>query len=125
MKYSFWGTLELKSSQIWHKNVFKFFKFSGTNLGWGGQALVQKQGQVSDGGGLAKFLPDRGTPQSPPGKNPAFFFSWKISQYWGGGAPPEERKFYNSAIGCQGKQLLLLGKHDLCTPTQDTLNGQL
>ena len=37
--------------------------------GGGRQALVQKQGQVSDGG-LAKFLLDGGTP-SPPGKNTA------------------------------------------------------
>ena len=61
---------ELKSSQIWHKNVFKFFKFLGTNLGWGGQALVQKRGQVSDGGELTKFSPDGGIPQflTPPGK---------------------------------------------------------
>ena len=31
------------------------------NLGWGGQALVQKRGQVSMGG-LTKFSPDEGTP---------------------------------------------------------------
>ena len=52
----------IKSSQIWHKNVFKFFKFSGTNLGWGGQALVQKRGQVSDGG-IDKIFAGWGTPQ--------------------------------------------------------------
>ena len=47
------GTFELKSSPIWHKNVFKFFKFSALDepqRGGGGQALVQKQGQLSDGG---------------------------------------------------------------------------
>ena len=43
------------------------FKFLGTNLGWGGQALVQKWGQVSDGG-LTNFC-WMGDPQ-PPGKNP-------------------------------------------------------
>ena len=63
------NTFELKSSQIRHKNVFKFFKFSGTNLGGGEQALVQKRGQVSDGGRLTKFLPDGGPPV-PPGKKP-------------------------------------------------------
>ena len=38
------------------------------NLGWGGgQALVQKRGQVSDGGGnLTKFLPDGGDPPVSP-----------------------------------------------------------
>ena len=71
MKYSFlryfWAQ---KCSQIWHKNVFKFFKFWGTTFSWGGQALVQKWGHVSvGGGGLAKFLPDGGSP-SPPGKKP-------------------------------------------------------
>ena len=42
------------------------------NLGWGGQALVQKRGQVSDGGGdWQNFRRMGGTPQSPPQeKNP-------------------------------------------------------
>ena len=56
------------------KMYLNFLKFSGTNLGWGGQALVQKRGQVSDGGGLAKFLPDGGDPPvPPPGKNPDLY----------------------------------------------------
>ena len=65
------GTFELKSSQIWHKNVFKFFKFSGTNLGWGGTSLGPKMGTSVGWGGLAKFSPDGGTPPVPPQeKNP-------------------------------------------------------
>ena len=39
------------------------------NLGWGGQALVQKRGQVSDGG-IDKISPDGGDPPVPPAKNP-------------------------------------------------------
>ena len=71
MKYSFLQLFELKSSQIWHKNAFKFFKFLGSNLGWGGQALVQKRGQVSDGGGdWQNFRRMGGPPVPPPGKNP-------------------------------------------------------
>ena len=43
-----------------------FSNFWGqTSAGGGGQALVQKRGQVSDGGGLAKFLPDGGDPPVP------------------------------------------------------------
>ena len=42
------------------------------NLGWGGgQALVPKREQVSDGGDWQKFYRDWGTPQSPQEKNPA------------------------------------------------------
>ena len=52
--------------------VFKFFKYLGTNLGGGGggQALVQKRGQVFGwgGGGLTKFSPDGGTPSPLPRK---------------------------------------------------------
>ena len=54
---------------MWHKNVFKFLKFSGTNLSWGGQALVQKRGQVSDGGGgIGKIVAGWGDPPVPPRK---------------------------------------------------------
>ena len=62
MKYSF------LSSQIWHKNVFKFFKFSDMNLSWGGQALIQKRGQ--DGGNWQNFcrMGDP-PPQSPQEKS--------------------------------------------------------
>ena len=64
MKYSFLMYFELKSSQIWHKNVFKFFKFLGTNLGWG-EKPWSKNGDKCRMGGLAKFSPDGGPP-SPP-----------------------------------------------------------
>ena len=60
--------LSLKVVNFDTKMYPNFFKFLGTNLGWGGgggQALVQKRGQVSDGGELAKFLPDGGTPSLP------------------------------------------------------------
>ena len=41
------------------------------NLSWGGQALVQKRGQVSDGGDSQNFCRMRGEPPSPPqGKKP-------------------------------------------------------
>ena len=44
--------------------------------GWGGQALVQKWGQVSNGGGgLAKFSPDGGPPVPPRKKTLMFSVS--------------------------------------------------
>ena len=49
-----------------------FSIFLGRTSAGGGQALVPKRGQVSDGGGLAKFLPDGGPPV-PPGKNPVYW----------------------------------------------------
>ena len=73
MKYSFLRYFELESSHIWPKNVFKFFKFSGTNLSWGGQALVQKRGQVSDGGDCQNFR-RMGGPPSPPRKKTLGYF---------------------------------------------------
>ena len=60
--------LSLKVVKFDTKIYLNFSNFRGQT--WGGQALVQKWGQVLDGGGLAKFLPDGGTPQSPQGKNP-------------------------------------------------------
>ena len=71
--------LSLKNSQIWPKNVFKFVKFSGTNLGWGGQALVQKRGQVSDGG-IDKIFAGWGDPQSPQEKKTCIVSTllWKL-----------------------------------------------
>ena len=36
------------------------------NLGWGGQALVQKWGQVSDGGGDWQNFRRMGDPPVPP-----------------------------------------------------------
>ena len=59
MKYSF--------SQIWHKNVFKFFKFSGTNLGGGGTSLGPKTGTSVGWGDWQNFC-QMGGPPSPPRK---------------------------------------------------------
>ena len=65
--------LSLKVVKFDTKMYLNFSNFRGRTLrgGGGGQAQVQKWGQVSDGGGgeLAKFSLD-GDPQSPPGKNP-------------------------------------------------------
>ena len=48
------------------KMYLNFSNFRGrTSAGGGEQALVKKWGQVSDEGGLAKFLP-MGGPPSPP-----------------------------------------------------------
>ena len=68
MKYSFLlkVLLSLKVVKFDTKNVFKFFIFLGTNLGWGGQTLVQKRGQVSDRGGIGKIFAGWGEPPSPP-----------------------------------------------------------
>ena len=52
-----------------HKNVFKFFKFSGTNLGWGGgDKPWSKNGDKCRMGGLTKFLLDGGDPPFPQEK---------------------------------------------------------
>ena len=65
-----------------------FSNFRGRTSAGGGQALVQKRGQVSDGG-IGKIFTGWGTP-SPPRKNPAmcvfscssclniFFFSFSL-----------------------------------------------
>ena len=54
-----------------------FSNFRGRTSAGGGQALVQKRGQVSDGGGEenGKILPDRGLggPPVPQEKNPVPF----------------------------------------------------
>ena len=47
-----------------------FSNFRGRTSAGGGQALVQKWSQVSDGGELTKFLPDGGDPPVLSGKNP-------------------------------------------------------
>ena len=61
--------LSLKVVKFDTKMYLNFSNFRGrTSAGGGGQALVQKRGQVSDRGGLAKFSPDGGTPQSPQEK---------------------------------------------------------
>ena len=65
----------LKVVQFDTKMYLNFSNFRGQTSAGGGQALVQKRGQVSDGGGgLAKFLPDGGTPV-PPRKNPGLNLS--------------------------------------------------
>ena len=65
----FWGTFELKSRQIWHKNVFRFFKFSGMNLGWGGgTSLGPKMGTIFEWGGDLQNLRWMGDLPVPPGK---------------------------------------------------------
>ena len=48
---------------------FNFSNFRGRTLAAGGQALVQKRGQVSDGG-IGKIFAGWGDPQSPQEKNP-------------------------------------------------------
>ena len=64
--------MSLKVVKFDTKMYLNFSNFRGrTSAGGGGQALVQKQGQVSDGGGgLAKFLPfcQMGGPPSPQEK---------------------------------------------------------
>ena len=64
MKYSLFKVLlSLKVVKFDTKNVFKFFKFSGMNLGWKGTSLGPKMGTMSMGE-LTKFLPDGEPPQS-------------------------------------------------------------
>ena len=79
MKYSFlryfWVT---RLRQIWQKNVFKFVKFSGMNLGWGGDKHWSKNWDMCRMGELAKFLPDGGPPRPPGKKKP-----WTQSGYIG------------------------------------------
>ena len=76
MKYSFskylWAS---KSNQIWHKNVFKFFKFSGMNLGWGGISLDPKMGTSVGWVGIDKIFAGWGYPKSPPEKKTLWLFS--------------------------------------------------
>ena len=57
--------LSLKVVKFDRKMYLNFSNFRGRTSAGGGQALVQKQGQVSDGGGLAKFSPDGGPPVPP------------------------------------------------------------
>ena len=59
--------MSLKVVKFDRKMYLNFFRFSGTNLGWGGQALVQKRGQVSDGGDWQNFR-QMGGPPSPQEK---------------------------------------------------------
>ena len=53
------------------KMYLNFSNFRGQTSAGEGQALVQKRGQVSDGGGgLTKFSPDGEDPRPPQEKNP-------------------------------------------------------
>ena len=54
------------------KMYLNFSNFRGRTSAGGEQALVQKQGQVSDGG-IGKIFADGGTPPVPPEKNPGTF----------------------------------------------------
>ena len=47
-----------------------FSNFRGRTSAGGGQALVQKRGQVSDGGDWQNFRWMGGPPSPPPGKKP-------------------------------------------------------
>ena len=75
--------LSLKVVKFDTKMYLNFSNFRGRTSagGGGGQALVQKRGQVSDGG-IGKIFAGWGTP-SPPGKNPAtsctYFFDLGIN----------------------------------------------
>ena len=70
--------LSLKVVKFDTKMYLNFSNFQRrTSAGGGGQALVQKQGQVSVGG-IGKIFAGWGDPQSPPGKKPcdlAFYYT--------------------------------------------------
>ena len=53
--------MSLKVVKFDTKMYLNFSNFQGRTSAGGGQALVQKRGQVSDGG-LTKFSPDGGPP---------------------------------------------------------------
>ena len=59
--------MSLKVVKFDTKMYLNFSNFRGRTSAGGGQALVEKRGQVSDGG-LTKFLPDGIDPQSPQEK---------------------------------------------------------
>ena len=70
------------------KMYLNLSNFWGRTSAGGEQALVQKRGQVSDGG-IEKILPDGGTP-SPPRENPVDNASYsKLS-----------KKLVENYIGC-------------------------
>ena len=70
MKYSFLKVLlSLKVVNFDTKMYLNFSNFWGWTSAEGGQALVQKRGQVSDGG-IGKIFARWGNPPVPPGKNP-------------------------------------------------------
>ena len=59
---------------------FSHFQGQTSTGGGGGQALVQKWGQVSDGG-IDNIFAGWGTP-IPPGKTPAELTSFQMSATW-------------------------------------------
>ena len=66
--------MSLKIVKFDTKMYSNLSNFRGRTSAGGGQALVQKRGQVSDGG-IGKIFAGWGTPQSPQEKNPAFWFT--------------------------------------------------
>ena len=60
--------LSLKVVKFDTKMYLNFSNFRGRTSAGGGQALVQKRGQVSDGGGIGKIFARSGDPQSPQEK---------------------------------------------------------
>ena len=73
--------LSLKVVNFDTKNVFKFCKFSGTNLGWGRTSLGPKTGTRVGWQELTNFSLDGGTPSPPsPGKKPCETFWSKLSE---------------------------------------------
>ena len=70
--------MSLKVVKFDTKMYLNFSDFRGRTSagGGGGQALVQKRGQVSDGGGIGKIFAGWGGPPSPPQeKNPVLVSS--------------------------------------------------
>ena len=63
--------LSLKVVKFDTKMYLNFSNFQGRTLAGGGQALVQKWGQVSDGGGIGKIFAGWGTPVLPK-NNPSW-----------------------------------------------------
>ena len=60
--------LSLKVVKFDTKMYLNFSNFRGRTSAGGGQALVQKRGQVSDGGGWQNFCRMGDPPSPPPGK---------------------------------------------------------
>ena len=73
--------MSLKVVKFDTKMYLNFSNFRGRTSAGGGQALVQKRGQVSDGGGLAKFLPDGGPPSPPQEKTLVELAQHAVQQY--------------------------------------------
>ena len=61
--------MSLKVVKFDKKMYLNFKNFWGQTSDWGGTSLGPQTGTSVGWGGLAKFLPDGGTPQSPQEKN--------------------------------------------------------